>query len=122
MSRPEISFIAFGSNMGNREHFIEQALLELSLHPEIIILKQSSIFETEALEVTSQPDFLNGIVKIRTSLLPLDLLITLQGIELKTGRIKRYDKGPREIDLDILTYENYIMDSEYLKIPHHSLC
>lgn len=107
--------------MGNKEHFVRQAFLELSLHPEITLLKESEILQTEALEFTDQPDFFNAIAKIRTSLLPYDLLQTLQSIENKLGRIRRFDKGPREIDLDILTYENLVLDMDDLALPHHSL-
>jgi len=107
--------------MGNREHFIEQAFLELELHPEISVLKESILLETSPLEVLNQPYFLNAIAKIRTSLLPHDLLYTLQGIEQKLGRVHRFDKGPREIDLDILTYGKLKMESDDLSVPHHSL-
>ena len=121
MDRNNIALISIGSNMGNREHFMEQAILELHLHPEIRVLEQSVIMETEALEVTSQPDFLNAVIKISTSLSPLMLLETTQSIENKLGRVRRFDKGPREIDLDILTYGNVSLQTEKLTLPHHSL-
>ncbi|MCE9499305.1 MAG: 2-amino-4-hydroxy-6-hydroxymethyldihydropteridine diphosphokinase [Leptospira sp.] len=121
MSSNNICFISIGSNIGNKEHYIEQAKFELSIHPGIGILKESVNLFTKALEITNQPDFLNTVIKIRTSLSENDLLETLQGIEFKLGRIRRYDKGPREIDLDILTYGNRVQQSKNLHLPHHSL-
>ena len=100
---------------------MDQAILELYLHPEIHVLEQSIIMETEALELTDQPPFLNAVLKISTSLAPLLLLETTQAIENKLGRVRRTDKGPREIDLDILTYGNISIQSQDLTLPHHSL-
>jgi len=121
MSSSAVAFISLGSNMGEREHYIQQALLEISMHPEMKIIATSETIFTEPLEVTNQPWFFNCITKIRTSLPPLDLLYSLQGMEEKIGRIRRFDKGPREIDLDILAYADTIMNSDDLQLPHHSL-
>lgn len=113
--------VSLGSNIGNREHYMEQAKLLISLHPEIQIEKESSFKETKPLEVTNQPYFINSVLKIRTHLSPQCLLEIFQGIELKVGRIRRYEKGPREIDIDLLTYSGLRLDSENLTIPHPSL-
>jgi 2-amino-4-hydroxy-6-hydroxymethyldihydropteridine diphosphokinase len=114
------SLIAIGSNLGNRFSYIESAIKEIEKIP-TRILKKSSIQETIALDVTEQPDFLNCIIEIETVLEPYKLLEELQEIEIRLGRIKRFDKGPREIDLDILTYDKLILNDEKLKIPHHSI-
>lgn len=107
--------------MGNKIHYINQAKLLISLHPEIQIVKESSVIETKPLEVINQPDFLNSVMKIRTCLSPECLLEVFQGIEFSIGRIKRYDKGPREIDIDLLYYTNIRMNTCILTLPHHSL-
>lgn len=112
--------ISIGSNLGNRLLYINQAIKSIENIPSKII-SQSRILETKALEITNQPDFLNCILFIETALPPLDLLNILQQIETKIGRVKRYDKGPREIDLDILNYDDLLMDNERLTLPHHSI-
>lgn len=95
-------------------------MIEVESIPSKIISK-SRILETKALEITDQPDFLNCILLIETNLSPLALLDQLQLIESKLGRIKRYDKGPREIDLDILTYDELVIANDRLTLPHHSI-
>ncbi len=100
---------------------MEQAKLLISLHPEIQIEKESSFKETSPLEVVNQPNFMNSILKIRTHLSPQCLLEIFQGIESKVGRIKRYEKGPREIDIDLLTYSGFRLNSDSLILPHPSI-
>lgn len=114
------SLISIGSNLGERQKYIESAIEEIKKIPSRILAK-SKILETKALDVTDQPDFLNCIIEIETALEPLLLLETLQQIEIKIGRIKRYNKGPREIDLDILTYDELVMANDKLTLPHHSI-
>jgi 2-amino-4-hydroxy-6-hydroxymethyldihydropteridine diphosphokinase len=114
------SLISIGSNLGDRLFYVESAILEIEKIP-TRILEKSRILETKALEVTDQPDFLNCILLIETALPALELLDQLQLIESKLGRIKRFDKGPREIDLDILTYDALVMNNERLTLPHHSI-
>lgn len=114
------SLISIGSNLGDRLQYIQQSMIEVESIPSKIISK-SRILETKALEITDQPDFLNCILLIETNLSPLALLDQLQLIESKLGRIKRYDKGPREIDLDILTYDELVITNERLTLPHHSI-
>jgi len=114
------SLISIGSNLGERQTYIESAIQEIEKIPSRILAK-SKILETKALDVTDQPDFLNCIIAIETTLEPLILLETLQQIERNLGRIKRFDKGPREIDLDILTYDNLVMANDKLTLPHHSI-
>jgi 2-amino-4-hydroxy-6-hydroxymethyldihydropteridine diphosphokinase len=117
-----ISFLSIGSNVGQREHYIQQAILEIELQPELTLLKKGPVIETDPLEVMDQPMFLNTVIKIKSCLSPLSLLDVLQDIERKAGRIFRYEKGPREIDIDILSYDELEEDySNRLSLPHHSL-
>ncbi|MCB1159952.1 MAG: 2-amino-4-hydroxy-6-hydroxymethyldihydropteridine diphosphokinase [Leptospiraceae bacterium] len=118
---PKLAFISIGSNMGDRNQYIRLSLCNIKVLPQTHLLKVSRIMETKALEVVEQPDFLNCIAKIQTSLEPLELLKELQKMEVEIGRIRRYDKGPREIDLDILSYGRCKIEEAILKIPHHSL-
>lgn len=109
--------------MGDRVHYLEQAVWEISTLPEIRIISKSQQLDTAPLENTNQPMFLNQVLKVHIShslTLPC-LLETLLGIEEKLGRKRRSWKGPREIDIDILTYEAVEMETEFLSLPHHSL-
>ncbi len=115
------SFISIGSNLGDRLQYIETSITEIQTLASTRLIAKSPILETKALDVTDQPDFLNCIIEIETNLTPLMLLEQLQQIEIRLGRIKRYDKGPREIDLDILTYDDLVTANERLTLPHHSI-
>lgn len=123
MKLANIAFLSLGSNIGDRHHFMEQAIWEISTLPEVKILKQSERLETAPLENTNQPYFLNQILKVyvTTSFTVPCLLDSLQSIEDKLGRKRRSWKGPREIDIDILTYEEIVMNTDFITLPHHSL-
>jgi 2-amino-4-hydroxy-6-hydroxymethyldihydropteridine diphosphokinase len=114
------AILSIGSNLGDRLKYIQDSIEEIKKIPSKII-SQSRILETKALEITNQPDFLNCAILIETNLSPINLLNELQQIEIKLGRIKRYDKGPREIDLDILTYDELVIANDRLTLPHHSI-
>lgn len=78
----------------------------------------SSIYETEPVDNEDQPDFINCVVEIETSIPPFDLLIFLQGVETAIGRERIEEQGPRVIDLDIIFYNNLVIEIEDLIIPH----
>ncbi len=110
-------FLSAGSNLGNRkEHLLAglRALDAAGVHP----ARVSSFFETEPVGTTSQHWFLNVALEARTSLAPQDLLRRCQQIERSRGRIRTFQGAPRTLDLDILLYENFVLDLPHLKIPH----
>ncbi|KAJ5604833.1 hypothetical protein N7510_009987 [Penicillium lagena] len=111
------AFIALGSNVGDRVEMIEKACLEMD-RAGIKVKRTSSLFETTPMYVLDQGTFMNGVCEVETSLAPLDLLDTLQSIEIALGRKKLIDKGPRSIDLDILLYGQEVFTHERLNIPH----
>ncbi|RAH86569.1 Dihydropteroate synthase [Aspergillus japonicus CBS 114.51] len=111
------AFIAFGSNVGDRIEMIEAACREME-RASILVKRTSSLFETAPMYVLDQDPFINGVCEVETSLSPMDLLDTLQSIEIGLGRKKLIDKGPRSIDLDILLYDQQIFSHERLSIPH----
>ncbi|KAI3402081.1 hypothetical protein diail_10 [Diaporthe ilicicola] len=115
--RPRKVYIALGSNLGDRIAEIERACREMDARG-IIVKRTSSLWETEPMYVTDQDRFVNGVCEVETTLEPLDLLDQLQDIEISMGRKKVIDKGPRNIDLDILLYEDQAVDHNRLKIPH----
>ncbi|KAK4100284.1 Dihydropteroate synthase [Parathielavia hyrcaniae] len=115
--RKRTAYIALGSNMGDRIGWIEKACNEMDARG-IRVKRTSSLWETEPMYVLDQDRFVNGACEVETTLEPLELLDALQDIERALGRKKLIDKGPRNIDLDILLYDNLTVDHERLKIPH----
>jgi 2-amino-4-hydroxy-6-hydroxymethyldihydropteridine diphosphokinase len=111
-------FIALGSNIGDREKNISQALSLLAKIPGIRIIAVSSLIKTKAVGGPKQPDYLNGAVKIATKLTARRLLTELNRIEEKLGRTRVIKNGPRTIDLDILLFGNETVDTPRLRIPH----
>jgi 2-amino-4-hydroxy-6-hydroxymethyldihydropteridine diphosphokinase len=111
-------FIGLGSNLGARESSIEEALRLLSDCSDIIIEKVSSVIETDAVSEIEQPKFLNAVIKVRTELSPNGLLRVTQGIENRMGRVRAVKNGPRNIDLDVLLYDEVNMSEDGLIIPH----
>ncbi|KAF2676415.1 folic acid synthesis protein-like protein [Lentithecium fluviatile CBS 122367] len=112
------AFIALGSNLGDRVAMIEQACKEMDRSGKIRVLRTSSLWETKAMYVLDQDKFVNGVCEVETSLSPIELLDQLQAIENAMGRAKVVDKGPRNIDLDILLYDEQTFTNERLQIPH----
>ncbi|MBF0490700.1 MAG: 2-amino-4-hydroxy-6-hydroxymethyldihydropteridine diphosphokinase [Candidatus Omnitrophica bacterium] len=112
-----ISYLALGSNLGNRHSYMERALEELKKQG-IEILKTSSIIETDPVGGPVQSKYLNAVLKVKTSLLPEELLLVINAIEKKLGRIREIINGPRVIDIDILLYDDVKLISHHLMIPH----
>jgi 2-amino-4-hydroxy-6-hydroxymethyldihydropteridine diphosphokinase len=110
------AYIAFGSNIGDREENISRALKILK--HKIKITKTSSLYETKPMYLENQDWFLNGVTKIDTELSPKKLLTFLKSMEKEMGRKELGRNGPRIIDLDILFYGNMISDDNDLHIPH----
>lgn len=112
------AYIALGTNIEPREtHFIK-ALERLTDNKDVEIKSISSMYETDPVGYTDQADFLNMLVEIETNLEPIQLLDYCQEIESNLGRERTIRFGPRTIDLDILLYENELIDIERLTIPH----
>ena len=112
------AYIAFGSNLGDRNKNIERAIAHLKELDGVVVKKMSSIYETGPIGGPSQEKFLNGVIEIETALLPDELLDRLKGIESRLGRVKTEENGPRPIDLDIILYQDIVIDGGRIKIPH----
>ena len=112
-----IAYIGIGSNLGNRQENCLRAI-ELLQKKGIIVTKRSSLYKTEPWGVKDQPRFINMAVEIDTSLEPKELLKILKNIEKGLGREKSSKWGPRIIDLDILLFDDIILNEDNLKIPH----
>ena len=113
-----LAYIGFGSNIGDRLVHIQNAIHALSKTEGITLQKVSSVYKTDPVGYEAQAHFLNGVAAIQTDLPPLSLLHTLKDIETAVGRQHRIRWGPREIDLDILIYEDMCLQKEKLVIPH----
>jgi 2-amino-4-hydroxy-6-hydroxymethyldihydropteridine diphosphokinase len=112
-------FLGLGSNLGDRRDYLDAAIS--AMPPAVNILRRSPIYETAPWGFTDQDNFLNMVVEAETELGPKQLLILLKGIEVKLGRQTRFQNGPREIDLDILLYDDLVFDDSGLRIPHPRL-
>ncbi len=111
-------YIGMGTNMGDREKNLLDAVERLGSMDEVNVTGKSPVLETEPVDYLDQPHFLNQVVKISTNLEPEKLLDKLQTIESLMGREKGVPKGPRIIDLDILLYDDRIIKTDRLTIPH----
>jgi len=110
-------YLSLGSNEGNRTSWLQQAqdLLGKSCG---IITKRSSIYETAAWGLNDQPSFLNMVIEMETTKTPGELLSCVLAIETRLGRQRSIKWGPRTLDIDILLYNEAIIDAPDLKIPH----
>ncbi len=115
----KIVYLSLGSNLGEREDRLGQALYALE-REEVSITARSSVYETEPQDVPNQPWFLNMVAEARTSALPLNLMHTLLRIEREIGRVRHANlqRGPRPIDIDILLFGNAVIDMPQLTVPH----
>ena len=108
--------IALGSNLGNRELNIDSAIAELAKIIEITHL--STNYETDPVGGPEQPKYLNAIAIAETELEPEELLTAMLDIENKLGRKREVHWGPRTLDLDLITFGDEVIDSEFLVLPH----
>ena len=121
---PNLAYLSLGSNVGDREAHLRDALARLGVAGRVVAV--SSFYETEPVEFARQRWFLNGAVALETSQTPQLLMTTILRIEEEMGRRRVQKKGPRSIDIDILIFvtgekEDAIMDSKELTIPHPAM-
>lgn len=112
-----VVFLLLGSNMGNSLDFLDKASKALQEQVGKLI-KSSSRYQTAAWGKTDQPDFINQVLKLETGLSPLEVLKTILGIEWQLGRERTEKWGSRTIDIDILFYDQEVVASSELTIPH----
>jgi len=112
------AYIAVGSNLGDKEAYIRQGIHALEEHPDIRVIRQSSLIVTAPYGGVAQDSFLNGCLLAETLLTPNELLGVLHVIEQEAGRERKVHWGPRTLDLDILLYDQLVYEDEELIIPH----
>ncbi len=112
-------YLGFGANLGQREKTLRNAR-DLLL-PAVEVVASSSLYETPPWGVHEQPAFLNAVCEARTDLAPAALLVHVKELERQLGRVASVRWGPRAIDIDILLFDNLVLHSEQLTIPHPHL-
>jgi len=113
-------YLLLGGNQGNREYFLAEAIQQISQLAGKV-LKKSAVYETAAWGLEDQASFLNQVIQVSTSLSPLALLTQLNLIEQALGRVREIKWAARVIDLDILYYDDLVLQTEKLSIPHPHL-
>lgn len=112
------AYIAIGSNMGNRQGYLDFAADEIDGDENCVLLKIADTIETKPYGMEDQDDFLNSCMEIRTLYYPKELLKVCKAIEKKANRVKTVHWGPRTLDLDIIFYDDEIISEDNLVIPH----
>ena len=117
----DVAYIALGSNLGDREAHLARARTALAALPSTRLIAESPVEETEPLGGLEQPDYLNQMVAIETTLAPRDLLAHLHEIERQEGRVRDERWGSRTLDLDIVCFEKQSVETDELRVPHPGL-
>ncbi len=115
---PERAYIAIGSNLGDRRAYLEAGIKEVAALPNTRLAAVSLAYETRPLGPVAQPDFLNAVFAIETSLAPEPLLAALLAAEKKHQRQRHIHWGPRTLDLDLLLYGERVVENADLTLPH----
>ncbi|HEY0665379.1 MAG TPA: 2-amino-4-hydroxy-6-hydroxymethyldihydropteridine diphosphokinase [Gallionella sp.] len=113
-----IAFIGLGSNLQDPRKQLERAFSDLAGLPDTQLVQKSPLYRSAPLGCVDQPDFVNAVAKINTSLPPHSLLQSLLQIELKHGRERSFRNAPRTLDLDVLLYDDVRLHEQGLTIPH----
>jgi 2-amino-4-hydroxy-6-hydroxymethyldihydropteridine diphosphokinase len=112
-------YLGLGTNLGDRPKNLQAA--SDALHPEVTLLRASPVYETEPWGYAQQPAFLNQVLEAETELTPQELLMHVKALEARLGRTPTFHYGPRLIDIDILLYDDLVLQTPDLVIPHPHL-
>jgi 2-amino-4-hydroxy-6-hydroxymethyldihydropteridine diphosphokinase len=114
-------YIALGSNKGDRINYLREAVSKISHNPKIILKNSSSVYETKPYGKINQSNFLNAVIEIKTSYNLLQLFDYLKTLEIELDRNDTTKWGPREIDLDLLFFNDRIFKNDNLTVPHYGI-
>lgn len=117
----EIAYVALGSNLGDRRAYLERARDAIDAIPECRVVAASAVEETQPLGGIPQPAYLNQMLAVDTTLDPAALLAELQRIEAEAGRVRSNRWASRTLDLDIVLFDDRVVNSRELVIPHPGL-
>ena len=112
------AYIAMGSNLGDKKAYIEEAIEKINKDERCRVKRVSKLIVTEPVSDIEQDDFLNGCMEIETLYTPEELLVFLNTVEKEAGRERKQHWGPRTLDLDIIFYEDTVIQTEKLTVPH----
>ena len=116
--RVTTAFIGIGSNLDNPLLQVQTALRELAEIPKTALTRSSSLYRTPPMGPPDQPDYINAVAALTTTLSPTELLDALQALEARHGRVRTIHWGPRTLDLDLLLYGNETIHTARLTVPH----
>jgi 2-amino-4-hydroxy-6-hydroxymethyldihydropteridine diphosphokinase len=112
------AYIGLGSNLANPSSQVSLAMKAIDSLPDTHVVARSSLFRSAPVGYVDQPDFINAVVKVETSLTPLALLQALLALELQNGRTREFQNAPRTLDLDVLLYDDLQHHEHGLTVPH----
>jgi 2-amino-4-hydroxy-6-hydroxymethyldihydropteridine diphosphokinase len=113
-----LAYIALGSNLGDSQQMVIDAMAALAALPATQLLERSALYRTPPWGVLDQPSFINAAVSLDTVLSPHELLDQLLQVEARAGRVRAERNGPRRLDLDLIHVDGVQMDDEHLTLPH----
>jgi 2-amino-4-hydroxy-6-hydroxymethyldihydropteridine diphosphokinase len=112
------AYVALGANIGEPVRHLRAAVVDLDTLPGTTVVARSSLYRSAPVGLLDQPDFINAVVSVDTTLEPLDLLYALLAIEARHGRVRSVPNAPRTLDLDLLLHGDTTMTSPELTLPH----
>jgi 2-amino-4-hydroxy-6-hydroxymethyldihydropteridine diphosphokinase len=113
-----VAFIGLGSNIADPSAQVERAMGAIDRLPQMRVLARSALYRSAPVGFLEQPDFINAVVKVETTLTPHDLLQSLLGLEQEQGRTREFQNAPRTLDLDVLLYDALQHHEHGLTVPH----
>lgn len=113
-----LAYVALGANLADPVEQVRAAIVALTGLPESRLLLTSSLYRTTPVGVHGQPDFINAVAALETTLSPQALLTVLFAIEAQFGRRRDYFRAPRTLDLDLLLFDDQVIDTPQLQLPH----
>ena len=116
-----LAYVALGANLDQPVAQVNAAIEALKSLPHSRLLRASSLYRTAPVGIHGQPDFINAVAALETALSPQALLAALFGVEARFGRLRHGHMSPRTLDLDLLLYDNTVIDSPDLQLPHPRL-
>jgi len=115
------AFLGLGSNLGDRLANLQAAVRLLAAATDVVVAASSRVWESDAVGGPPQPDYLNAVIEVRTTLSPWELLAACRRVEVDLGRVREVRWGPRTIDVDVLLFDDLTIDKEDLAVPHPRL-
>lgn len=116
-----VAYVALGANLGDPATTVRAALGALANLPESRVVRSSSLYRTKPVGIADQPEFVNAVAQLETTLRPEALLDALLDVEQRFGRIRAEKNGPRTLDLDLLLYDDQFLELPRLTLPHPRL-